>query len=56
MDVLIHMSKYSCVLALALVVSLLAPVSAQQSVPSAAQVSTIDRMTAMPFTAITITG
>lgn len=40
----------------AIVVSLLVPLSAQRAGPAAAQVSTLDRMTALPFTAITISG
>ncbi len=50
------MSRRSAGVVFAIVVSFLAPVSAQQVGPAAAQVSTLDRMTAMPFTAITISG
>lgn len=49
------MIRYSPVAICTLVVSL-ATVSAQQVRPADAQVASIDRMTAMPFTAITITG
>ena len=50
------MSRRSAGVTCALVVSLLVPVSAQQAGPAAAQVSTLDRMTALPFTAVTISG
>lgn len=50
------MSRWPARVTCAIVVSLLAPVSAEQTHPVAAQVSTIDRMTALPFTAITISG
>lgn len=50
------MSRRSAGVVLVMVMSWLATPSAQQIGTTAAQVSTLDRMTAMPFTAITISG